>query len=153
MRRNLCLDDERISAITRIDEAIQLQGLPTGISATEPNIQERRYNAFEELNEMLTTISDQQRSFFDHVLFDHNAQGPFIVYGSAGTGKSFLLRLLYNAFLVDGLMPVKLAPTGVAAHTTGGHTIHNFFGIDVNDQDANHIRLENYLKIIVKLCF
>lgn len=57
-------------------------------------------------------------------MFDSNAQSPFIEYVSAGTGKSFLLRLLYNSFLVDGLMPVKLASTGVAAHTIDGRTLH-----------------------------
>ena len=50
---------------------------------------------------------------------------PFLtVYGQAGTGKTTLIRWLQE--LVPGNC-VVLAPTGLAAITAGGQTIHSFF--------------------------
>jgi len=51
--------------------------------------------------------------------------GHLFVTGSAGTGKSTLLRYLGQR--VAG-QAVVLAPTGLAAVNVGGQTIHSFFG-------------------------
>ncbi len=53
-------------------------------------------------------------------------EGHLFVTGRAGTGKSTLLRALRD------LIPdeyVVVAPTGLAAVTAGGQTIHSFFGL------------------------
>jgi ATP-dependent DNA helicase PIF1 len=47
--------------------------------------------------------------------------------GSAGTGKSFLLRKIISTFPPEGL--VVTASTGVAACLVGGVTLHSFTGI------------------------
>lgn len=52
-------------------------------------------------------------------------QGHLFVTGRAGTGKSTLLRALRDMVTVPN---VVVAPTGLAAVTAGGQTIHSFFG-------------------------
>ena len=54
-----------------------------------------------------------------------HGDGHLFVTGRAGTGKSTLLRAV--ARLVAD-QAVVLAPTGLAAVTAGGQTIHSFFG-------------------------
>lgn len=58
------------------------------------------------------------------------ADGDFrFVHGSAGTGKSTVLRALCRQLRAEGRYePVILAPSGVAAKNIGGWTVHNFFG-------------------------
>ncbi|KAG5680985.1 hypothetical protein PVAND_010459 [Polypedilum vanderplanki] len=51
--------------------------------------------------------------------------------GSAGTGKSFLLRKIISTFPPDGL--TVCASTGVAACLIGGVTLHSFAGIGAGD--------------------
>ena len=52
-------------------------------------------------------------------------EGNLFVTGRAGTGKSTLLRTLRDMITVPN---VVVAPTGLAAVTAGGQTIHSFFG-------------------------
>ncbi len=52
-------------------------------------------------------------------------QGHLFITGRAGTGKSTLLRALRDMLTVPN---VVVAPTGLAAVTAGGQTIHSFFG-------------------------
>jgi len=49
----------------------------------------------------------------------------FFVTGSAGTGKSFLINLIVENLKKKGSNYLLLAPTGVAATTIGGETIHS----------------------------
>jgi ATP-dependent exoDNAse (exonuclease V) alpha subunit len=51
--------------------------------------------------------------------------GHLFVTGSAGTGKSTLLRYLGQQIAGQAVI---LAPTGLAAVNVGGQTIHSFFG-------------------------
>lgn len=51
--------------------------------------------------------------------------------GSAGTGKSFLLRKIISTFPPEGL--IVCASTGVAACLVGGVTLHSFAGIGAGD--------------------
>ena len=62
-----------------------------------------------------------------------------LITGSAGTGKSTLLRLFCESVDWD---PVVLAPTGVAALNVGGQTVHRFFGfgIDITPESAGKRR-------------
>lgn len=51
--------------------------------------------------------------------------------GSAGTGKSYLLRKIISTFPPQGL--TICASTGVAACLIGGVTLHSFAGIGAGD--------------------
>ena len=55
-----------------------------------------------------------------------NGKNVFI-YGSAGTGKSFLINKIKSIF-----NPVITASTGIAAILIGGSTLHSFAGIGIN---------------------
>lgn len=55
-----------------------------------------------------------------------DGDGNLFVTGRAGTGKSTLLRAIRDT--VDAEMAV-VAPTGLAAVSVGGQTIHSFFGL------------------------
>ncbi len=56
---------------------------------------------------------------------------PVFITGSAGTGKSFLLRETQRR--LEELGPVALAaPTGIAALNIGGMTLHSLFGLSTD---------------------
>ncbi|MBQ6449585.1 AAA family ATPase [bacterium] len=69
------------------------------------------------------------------------------IFGSAGTGKSTLLRHILHE-MSDIFAIVVLAPTGVAAINVGGETIHHFLHLKpaADEQDtkraANKARME-----------
>ncbi len=61
-------------------------------------------------------------------LLGDEKEGFLWISGRAGTGKSTFLHYLKNEIRPQNA--VYLAPTGVAALTIGGQTIHSFFWID-----------------------
>lgn len=68
----------------------------------------------------------------------HNTNRNFVILGSAGTGKSFLLkRLVENSH--KNLQVLSF--TGLAALQVGGRTIHSFFGFDLGLQKRSHLLL------------
>ncbi|OAD60941.1 ATP-dependent DNA helicase PIF1 [Eufriesea mexicana] len=68
-------------------------------------------------------ITDEQNKILNAVLSGKNV----FFTGSAGTGKSFLLRTIIAALPPD--VTVATASTGVAACHIGGQTLHQFSGI------------------------
>jgi ATP-dependent exoDNAse (exonuclease V) alpha subunit len=103
-----------------------IKGWPTGIKPTEEYMAARRF------------LVEQD--------------GHLFVTGRAGTGKSTLLRAL--AEMIDDHM-VIVAPTGLAAVSVGGQTIHSFFGLPprlIGPQDIKRIRnagLMRRLRVLV----
>ncbi|KAF9922812.1 hypothetical protein BGZ65_009326, partial [Modicella reniformis] len=70
-------------------------------------------------------LNQDQASALETVM---ETPGHYTVTGSAGTGKSTLLRVLVRELQEAGLFePVVLAPSGVAAINVRGWTIHRFF--------------------------
>jgi ATP-dependent DNA helicase PIF1 len=55
------------------------------------------------------------------------------ITGPGGTGKSFLIKEICNELLLLNIRYGILSPTGVAAMNIGGVTIHNFLGMDINN--------------------
>ncbi len=79
-------------------------------------------------------------------------EGHLFVTGRAGTGKSTLLRALAGMITDD---MVVVAPTGLAAVSVGGQTIHSFFGLPprlIGPRDIKRIRngaLMRRLKVLI----
>ena len=69
------------------------------------------------------TPTAEYRAALAHI---RDGDGHLFVTGRAGTGKSTLLRALRDLISDDY---VVVAPTGLAAVTAGGQTIHSFFGL------------------------
>jgi ATP-dependent DNA helicase PIF1 len=69
------------------------------------------------------TPTDEYVAALEHI---REGEGHLFVTGRAGTGKSTLLRAL-RELIADEY--VVVAPTGLAAVTAGGQTIHSFFGL------------------------
>lgn len=72
-------------------------------------------------------LNIEQQTILDACLAGHNV----FFTGSAGTGKSFLLRKIISALPPD--VTIATASTGVAACHIGGVTIHAFAGIGTGE--------------------
>lgn len=68
----------------------------------------------------------------------HNTSRNFLILGSAGTGKSLLLKRMVENSRKNLQV---LSFTGLAAIQVGGRTIHSFFGFDLGLQKRSHLRL------------
>ena len=55
-----------------------------------------------------------------------SSHASFFLSGKAGTGKTTMIR---NAMAAARKNCIVVAPTGIAALSAGGHTIHSFFGL------------------------
>jgi ATP-dependent DNA helicase PIF1 len=81
-------------------------------------------------------INDEKRKLFREIEETHE---HFFITGRAGTGKSHLLKYLYQN---THKRAVIVAPTGVSAINVGGQTIHSLFSlpptfIDVDNFHSN----------------
>ena len=105
-----------------------------------------------ELNEMIRKMNDQQYPFLMHVrdwclkTIRGEKPEPFFIHltGSAGTGKSHLVRSIYqmatkillqtpgDSELDCGEVVLLTSYTGSAAFNIGGSTIHSLFSIPLN---------------------
>jgi len=78
----------------------------------------------------LESLNETQRSVYDLVM-----KGKSVFFtGSAGTGKSYLLRVIAKSLrkkFPEGLFVT--ASTGVAAIQVGGQTVHSFAGIGLGN--------------------
>lgn len=72
--------------------------------------------------------------------------GTHLIHWGAGVGKSRLLKMIYMGLQTSGFIPIKIAPTGVAANTIEGQTIHPFMGITNRPNAPNPIRIGQYFK-------
>lgn len=75
----------------------------------------------------MVKLSGEQALALEEILA---TTGPVLVTGSAGTGKSVLLRELVRVAGQKGEVAVA-APTGIAALNVSGLTIHSLFGFPV----------------------
>lgn len=83
-------------------------------------------------------LSSEQARVIDSIM---NKKLSVFFTGSAGTGKSYLLkkliRKLYVRFGKDSVGVT--APTGLAANNIGGETIHRYLGIGLGNQSAGDL--------------
>ncbi|KAG6799794.1 ATP-dependent DNA helicase PIF1 [Apis mellifera caucasica] len=81
-------------------------------------------------NPTIEQVSEEQNRILDAVLRGKN----IFFTGSAGTGKSFLLRKIIAALPPD--VTIATASTGVAACHIGGITLHQFAGIGLGTANS-----------------
>jgi ATP-dependent DNA helicase PIF1 len=83
------------------------------------------------------TLSDEQKRVLDLVI---NQQKSVFFTGSAGTGKSVLMRAiiaeLRKKFIREPERVAVTASTGLAACNIGGVTLHSFGGIGLGKEDV-----------------
>ena len=97
----------------------------------------------EQYLQMMISLNDQQQKiFYDFCerMINYDERFPFYIYiaGEAGTGKSFLMKLMIEFVRrlprpsgkeLDKPMSITIAPTGVAAYLINGSTIHSALGM------------------------
>ncbi|CAO3619298.1 unnamed protein product [Cunninghamella blakesleeana] len=98
------------------------------------------------LQEMINSFTKSQYTSYSNTLEHIDKTEPVLIHGSAGTGKSYLLKAIEIQYQLLNFSVIKLALTGVAAHNIGGSTIHRFFGFDNVEGIPNHIRLDHFVK-------
>ena len=100
----------------------------------------------DEYLEMISKLNEQQRDTFDDFVERNNLdreENKFFhfISGNAGTGKSFLLKVMINAAKkrakrsgaeLDKPISLTVAPTGVAAYLVNGTTIESALGIQLS---------------------
>lgn len=77
----------------------------------------------------MLSLNEKQKEFFDKAMMGEN----LFITGAAGTGKTFLVNAIVDEFEKKGKRVIKVAPTGVAARSIGGYTIHHQFHVDVKE--------------------
>ncbi len=72
------------------------------------------------------------------------------ITGSAGTGKTYLLKQYIRYLKERRVYPTIVAPTGIAASHLGGQTIHSFFALGIRESiDESYVEFmmeKKYLK-------
>ena len=75
-------------------------------------------------------LSSEQMAAVDLI---EKTDDNYFITGRAGTGKSLILRYFKKNTKKKGVFVV--APTGIAAISVGGQTIHSFFGLKITLED------------------
>ncbi|XP_024009269.1 uncharacterized protein LOC112084380 [Eutrema salsugineum] len=106
--------------------------------------------------QMLATVTREQRSVYDEILeaVNKNKGGMFFVYGSGGTGKTYLWSLLGSALRSQGDVVLKVASSGIAVLLLeGGRTAHSRFAIPivVNKFTFCSIKKESNLADLIRI--
>lgn len=103
----------------------------------EPNVEEAAVRPVKKVAMAPITLSEEQQRVLDLVV----NQGKSVFFtGSAGTGKSVLMRAiiaeLRKKFIRETDRVAVTASTGLAACNIGGVTLHSFGGIGLGKEDV-----------------
>lgn len=90
--------------------------------------------AFDQSHPHLVLTPSQQR-FVDAFFSGSNV----CLTGSAGTGKSFILKLLFDYLDRHHMSVARTALTGIAAFQIGGQTVHSWAGLGLADEHIGSI--------------
>ena len=129
-------------------------GIPLAALNNEPLILNELPD--DDYRQMVQTLNKEQKKIFYHILHQiKTSETPFYCFLSegAGVGKSHLTKALYQAVLKyyntragDDFHQIKallLAPTGKAAYTIKGNTVHSSFAVPANQSMKNYKRLDS----------
>ena len=118
----------------------------------------------DEYNQLMVQLNEKQRKYLLHVLHSVKSRNsekkvPFynIILGSAGVGKSVLIKALYQTLLrhyfqvepscnPEEIIILICAPTGKASHNVNGITLHSAFRLPVNECSAELIPLPSSIR-------
>ena len=117
---------------------------------TKPNILDNT-----EFIHLINSFNTRQYKFFLYIMQQqmHNEHSQTLVclHGGAGTGKSYVLKGIYQALnrllnhkpgqQTNDLTTLLVAPTGKAAHNIKGHTIHSAFHVPANQPLHNYTKM------------
>ena len=73
------------------------------------------------------TLNSDQKAAFQMIVYGHESNINYFLTGDAGTGKSYLIDVFYEFCQMNGINMLKCAPTGIAATSIGGVTMHRLF--------------------------
>ena len=110
----------------------------------------------DDYRQMVQTLNKEQKEFFYHILHQiKTSETPFYCFlsGGAGVGKSHLTKALYQAALkyyntragddFNQIKVILLAPTGKAAYTIKGNTVHSALAVPANQSLRNYKQLDS----------
>eukprot|EP00796_Vickermania_ingenoplastis_P004870 gene4870-3491_t len=117
--------------------ALQAAGPVPVAQESEPTPQERLLSEAD--------LTEEQRQVLDLALQGYH----MYVGGSAGTGKSVLLRVLRRRLAAEGIAVAVTATTGLAAFHIGGTTLHHRFGITMDGRFLRRKELTSYDVLII----
>ena len=117
---------------------------------TKPNIINK-----EEFINLINKLNQKQYEFFLYIMEQeiqkNDNQITVCLHGGAGTGKSYVLRAIYQGLYTllnnkpgentNDIITLLIAPTGKAAHNNKGHTIHSAFHVPANQNLSNYTKL------------
>lgn len=123
--------NNKLKAINIIDRT-DANGRPV-----KPSIQSQSNSHFQAIDSTFgdVALSEEQQNVLDTIL---NKRKNVFFTGSAGTGKSFLLKLIIKKLQTRyGNSNIGIsAPTGLAASNVGGQTVQRLFGIGLGKEPA-----------------
>ncbi|XP_077224125.1 uncharacterized protein LOC143857543 [Tasmannia lanceolata] len=108
-----------------------------------------------EFNRLHRHLTSEQLSIFNTIMDSciNDAGGFYFVYGSGGTGKTFLWKTLINKLRSDGKIVLSIASSSIAAILLpGGRTSHSRFKIPLNPPDDSTcmIKPRSELAVLIK---
>ena len=78
------------------------------------------------------TLNDDQKMAFQMLVHGQDSGVNYFITGDAGTGKSYLIDAFYQFCCSNGITMLKCAPTGIAATSIGGVTMHRMFRLPLS---------------------
>jgi len=104
---------------------------------------------FQTLNEKQESVLKRIESHYNDILMGKQVEAlRMIIMGTAGTGKSYLIRVIRERLqTITGIGQnppvIVLAPTGVAAFNINGATIHSILSIPIiNDKHSKGLDID-----------
>lgn len=95
-------------------------------------------------NEKFNTLTDEQKTIYQKAM---NGENLFIT-GGAGTGKSYLLNTIIETLENEDKNVLVAAPTGMAAVTIQGVTLHKLFKVGIGIVEDRPITAKNLKRML-----